>query len=49
MPAGTVAILCWLQVPRLSWCATQTDEAGVMEDGMWEYCHAGCGQDLQQE
>ena len=31
------------------WCATQTDEAGVMEDGMWEYCHAGCGQDQQQE
>ena len=29
-------------VEDLEWCATRVDEQGVMVDGGWEYCHAGC-------
>ena len=29
-------------VEDLEWCATMVDEGGVMVDGAWEYCHAGC-------
>ena len=24
------------------WCATMVDEGGVMVEGFWEYCGAGC-------
>jgi len=29
-------------VEDLEWCATMVDQQGVMVDGGWEYCHAGC-------
>ena len=29
-------------VEDLEWCATMVDKQGVMVDGGWEYCHAGC-------